>query len=145
MEEKDLNLGIEGVSAQIRNNTLIVTSRRRMNTLSSAVLNGGFVEAKSIVNHQVPRNWENHKPDKYLQKLGTSLKLPEPIVGMMTSVDIRHLSASVETTPVRIVALVSAGVRHSVAAGEEMTIKATGAGTINIILLIDGNLTPSAM
>ena len=142
---REFELGINGIDVQSRDRTIIVGARSKLRVLSSAVLNGGFVDAKSIINHQVPKNWKNSDPEKFLRKVISRLNVPEPVVGMMTAVNVRNLSTSFENTGVKVVAIVTAGISHPVSAGDEIIENRTGAGTINTILLIDGNLTDGAM
>jgi len=105
------------------------------NVLSSAVYNGGFVEAKTIINLNVSENF--HKDafevfDSFIKEKGLGEK---EVVGMMTAV-------SMDTAVIKkeggITAIVTAGVPKT-------TSKAFSASTINIILLIEKNLSQSAM
>jgi len=92
-----------------------------LRVLSSAVLNGGFVDAKSIINHQVPKNWKNSDPEKFLRRVSSRLNIPEPVVGMMTAVNVRNLSTSFENTGVKVVAILTAGISHPVSAGTRLS------------------------
>ncbi len=124
--------------------------------VSSAVLNGGFVEADNIVNVKV----EGHSDTK--QKM---LDLPEAalanyclkqdwqgkIVGMMTAASMDSLRV-VRTAEqgVEIIVLVTSGLSNPRRAGDraeyrEISHSATHTGTINIICLTTATLTDAAM
>ena len=49
-----LNVEIENIDAEIKNQTLVIWSKTPLKMLSSALLNGGLVEANGIINVQVP-------------------------------------------------------------------------------------------
>ncbi|MBI1922897.1 adenosylcobinamide amidohydrolase [Candidatus Poribacteria bacterium] len=124
--------------------------------LSSAVLNGGLVRAKHIVNLNVEENFVGRKgpfepPDvtlcDYCQRMGWE----GVAVGMMTAASmdsfrkVRRVVQGVE-----VAALVTAGVSNARCAGDpaewrEMGEAATERGTINIIVLTNARLTHAAM
>ncbi len=49
-----LNTGIKNIDAEIKNQTLVIWSKKPLKILSSALLNGGLIEANGIINVQVP-------------------------------------------------------------------------------------------
>ncbi len=138
-----LDLGIEGVEAEVVDSNLMVVSRRKLKTLSSAVLNGGLQRASSIINHQVSKDFNHSNPEEYLVKVVTSLKLPEPTVGFMTAADVKRFGFSKLTVnDVSVAVLVTAGLSNAVAAGEASM---GGLGTINTVVLVDADLTDGCM
>jgi len=105
------------------------------NVLSSAVYNGGFVEAKTIINLNVSENFHEDAFevfDLFIKEKGLGEK---EVVGMMTAVS---MDTAVINKKGGITAIVTAGVPKT-------TSKAFSASTINIILLIERNLSQSAM
>jgi iron complex transport system ATP-binding protein len=145
MVNAGLTVPIEGIKVEIRGDLLVIRSEQPLKTLSSAVLNGGLREADIIVNCQVPKDYNHIDPKGYLshavRKAGFS---PERVVGLMTAVDIKN--AVIETRQshgLTISSVVTAGLSNAIKVGEN--ISEIRAGTINIILLIDGNLTESCM
>jgi len=150
-----LRSSIGSINAQVDSNKLVILSERPLNVLSSAVLNGGFTKANGIISIHVPedRDEEIHKdPENLLKRTVVKLGLdPEKIVGMMTAADLRKVEVfdqrNQDTT---LSAFVTAGVGCSATAGESTVSKRDSpkikkVGTINIILLVDGNLTESCM
>jgi alpha-ribazole phosphatase CobZ len=92
--------------------------------LSSAPYNGGLVRAKTIVNMSVPIDFDDDPSEVF--EIFLKEKELESVVGMMTAVPIKD-AKTVERDDVT--AIITAGFSN----------------TINIILLIDGMLIPSAM
>lgn len=145
MINADLTVPIEGVKVEIIGNLLVVRSEHPLKTLSSAVLNGGLREANIIVNCQVPKDYDHADPQGYLshavRKAGFS---PERAVGLMTAVDIKKAAAAtVQHHDLTVSSIVTAGLSNATKAGENSSTKKTE--TINVILLINGNLTDCCM
>ena len=141
---KQLDLGIEGVKGQISKQAIIITSEHPLKIMSSAVLNGGFTYAGSIINYHVQKNFKNPNPTAYLKKITSKLAIPDPTVGLLTAVKLNNVSIK-KNRDQKVAAIVTAGLSYPAAAGDEMKINDTHQGTINTILIIDGNLTDSAM
>ncbi len=139
-----LNVGIDGVAANANGRALVITSDVRLRILSSALLNGGLVRARSIVNYHVPSNFGNPSPELFLKRAISRLGLPTPVVGMMTAVNIKNLSVKTDKDGVRVCCLATAGLSYPAAAGERIE-QASRQSTVNIILIVDGDLTESAM
>jgi len=136
------------VKCEIQKNTLIVRFDEPIKVLSSAVLNSGLCEARAIINHHVPKSYDHHDPESVLRDLVKNLGLPDDTVGFMTRVEIHNVAIRVKKKEeLTVSALVTAGFKpltHPATAGDN-AIQKDRAGTINIILLIDGNLTEGCM
>lgn len=159
-----LQTSFDFVRAEVDKKKLLISSEITLEVLSLAVLNGGFKTANKIVSIHVPEeNEENvHKnsedldkelhenPQNILKRAVKRLGMDsDEVVGIMTNADVRNVEISAQQQDgIALNAFVTAGVKVSAAAGEP-TISKDGAlnrgGTINIILLIDGNLTESCM
>lgn len=154
------------VRAEANKKELFISSERPLKVLSSAVLNGGFTTANKIVSIHVPEeNEENvHKnsealdkelhenPENILKKALIRLGIDsDKAVGIMTNADVQNVEVSVQRhNEIALAAFITAGVEVAATAGEPTIskpnpIKNNRGGTINIILLIDGNLTKSCM
>lgn len=138
-----LNLGIEGIAANANKRALVITSKARLKILSSAILNGGLVHARSIVNYHVSSNFSNPNPELFLKRAISRLGLPAPVVGLMTAVNIKNLSIQSDEDGVPVCCLATAGLSYPAAAGDR-TEQASHQSTVNIILIVDGDLTESA-
>jgi adenosylcobinamide amidohydrolase len=116
-------------------------------------------DANGIMSVQVPKDCgmeiadEVHRnPEDFLRKEASKLNLSQDkVVGMMTTADLRKAEVtSRRYEDVALSALVTAGISFSSTAGDEIASKYGSFrfrefGTINIIVLIDGNLTESCM
>ena len=129
-----MKIPIDGIEARIIGDTLVISSSSEvpLKILSSCILGGGFVFAKFILNHHVHKDYDHGSPDDDLQKVVHQLGINENAVGMMTAVDLENASV---TSQGFVTAVVTGGVSNAVASG----------GTINIILLVDANLSDAAM
>ena len=56
-----LDTGIENIIAEVKDQTLVIWSKKPLRILSSALLNGGLVEANGIINVQVPEGSGNDR------------------------------------------------------------------------------------
>lgn len=118
-------------------------------TVSSAPLGGGFGERCFIVNRSVHKDWRCDHPEedtaRYVERLG----LPADVtVGLITAVgmaDLRYAAGA--RAGWRVHTLLSAGVGNAAAAGGRFPLDEprTPAGTVNLIVLLEGRLSPSAL
>ncbi|MCP8307383.1 MAG: bifunctional adenosylcobinamide hydrolase/alpha-ribazole phosphatase CbiS [archaeon] len=136
---------ISKVKCEIQKDTLIVRFDEPMKVLSSAVLNSGLCKARAIINHHVPKSFDHHDPESVLRDLVKDLGLPDDTVGFMTAVKIHNIAIRIEKKKeLTVSALVTAGLSYPATASDD-TIQTNKESTINIILLIDGNLTEGCM
>lgn len=120
--------------------------------LSSAVLNGGLVQANHIVNMRVPKQMDDcDDPASSLQRYCEGLGCSGTAVGMMTaaSMDSYRLRRQV-LQGVEIVALVTCGLNNARRVGDvaeyrSMVSQPQQAGTINIVVVSSARLAPAAM
>lgn len=152
-----LNVEIENINAKVKNQTLVIWSKTPLKILSSALLNGGLVEANGIINVQVPEgsgsdesdmHWSG--PEDFLVKAAQELQLPrEKVVGLMTAAKMKNVVAFTEKYDgVTLTVFVTAGATVAVTAGEPAASKSNQLqkiGTINIVVIVDGNLTEGCM
>ena len=133
-------------------------------TASSAPLGGGVGHHRYILNRSVDKNWRTDKPEddpddnegifsndpgqhpdtaRYAEHLG----LPAAqTVGLITAVSMANLTyAGAEREGWRVHTLVTAGVGNAAAAGGRFPLDEALAGTVNLIVLIEGRLSPSAL
>ena len=150
-----LHTSIENVNAEVDKNRLVIISKSPLKVLSSAGLNGGLVKANGITNIHVTEDLKDElhrNPDETLKKAVVKLGLsPEKVVAMMTAADVRNVGVSNQKRQDTILSVfVTAGVDVSATAGEATVSKRDSpnikkGGTINTILLVDGNLTEACM
>lgn len=133
-----MRIPIKGIEARIIGDTMAISSEIPLKILSSGVLEGGFFYAKYILNHHVDKDYDHNDPGDDIERAANQLGIKERAVGMMTAVDLENVSIKSREY---VTAVVTGGVSNATASGE----RASGGGTINIILLIDANLSDAAM
>ncbi len=148
---------IKNVTAEVKDNILVIWSKTPLIVLSSAILNGGLHDANGIINVQVPEGCGSSKsdvhwrPEEFLNEEMQKLQLPvKKVVGLMTAAKMQNIAVCSENCGETVLtAFVTAGSTVAVAAGEPAASikgpKIKRLGTINIILIVDGNLRESAM
>lgn len=145
----ELSIPIKGIQSQIKKDTLIIRSKESLKALSSATLNGGLHEARAIIVQRIlhmPETDTDASVRALLENNVTSLGLPDPVIGLTTGVDVQNVAVATEQEQdLTTSALVTAGISYSATAGDTMPSRSKGTGTINIILLIDANLTEACM
>ena len=136
---------IPGITLVIDEKAVRVTSALPLVVLSSAVVGGGLCSACDIVNMHVDKDYDGGSPEDDLAAFAASCGVGGPFVGLMTAAYTEHACVVTESRDgVTVAAVVSVGLSNTSNAG--ITPPPTGSpGTINAILLIDADLTPSAM
>lgn len=119
-----------------------------LRALSNAVHAGGLAEANVIVNWKVPLNYAGNDPAEdtavQLRQWGYE---PDHTIGLLTAAKLTHASiAEIEGDRFKLLCVTTAGTRNAARAGmRRPTFSAYSAGTINTVLLLDGQMTDSAM
>lgn len=143
------NVPIKGIGFYLFDKrTFLIASRHPLKVLSSAVLGGERRRARFIINHTVEKSYSSDTPAQDLARLAEKMNLGKDILGLMTAVDVRHTVMSFGTRQdLAVAAACTAGVGNACSAGSRSAVSesAHAPGTINIIVLIDGNLTGAAM
>lgn len=126
--------------------TFLIAAARPLQVLGSAVLGGERLTARYIFNHTVDKDYASPHPERDLAALARSMGLDDQAVGLMTAVDVRHTVSRVEQYgELVVVVFATAGVANLCSAGIAAPWPCYRPGTINIIVLVDGNLSRSAM
>jgi adenosylcobinamide hydrolase len=154
-----LETKIKSVEAEIQENKLVLRSKTPLKILSSAVLNGGLREANIIVSVHVPEETGLNIDDNvhmeagdFLRQETAKLGIPQDqLVGIMTAAKMKNVDiATSKFEDITLTAIATAGVHFAATAGDEIASKQSAFppikwGTINIIVLVDGDLTDSCM
>ena len=120
-------------------------SGRLLTVLSSAVVGGGFGRVRDIVNMHVDDMPPGTSPEDELAAYAARLGVGEPFVGVMTAAKTQYARvAAASRQGMTVAAVVSVGLSNTTSAGVRDPVVAEP-GTINIILLVDGQLTPAAL
>jgi iron complex transport system ATP-binding protein len=145
---------LPGVTVTTAERAVRISSERPLRVLGSAVVGGGFGVTREILNVHVDDQYDGERPDEDLAAVAAALGVGVPFVGLMTAAYTQFARCAVERLGDLAVAAVvsvglsntsSAGVTPPIGAGPADGAAAPGPGTINIVLLVDGTLTPAAM
>jgi adenosylcobinamide hydrolase len=137
-----------GVRLLLKEDRIETSTPELVYVLSSAVHPGGFSYANHIVNWKVPLAYQGHDPVRDLilqcEKWGCD---PAGTIGLMTAAKLTHASMKeIAGDRFNLLCCTTVGTRNAARAGlPRSTFSAYAAGTINTILLIDGQMTESAM
>lgn len=122
-----------------------VRSVSPLNVLSSAIVGSGFQRVSHILNAHVDKDYNSTNPKADLRSLARRCGVEGSFVGLLTAVYLRKARlAFFEEDGLSVGALITAGVGNAASAGITQPYRPK-TGTINIILLLDANLSRSAM
>jgi len=120
--------------------------------LSSAVLNGGFVQADHILNWKVSGDPSiSEAPDKSLREFALQQGWQGEVVGMMTAASMNSFRMEqVSQQGIDFTVLVTSGLSNARRAGDKADIQdilltSKEIGTINLVLICSAQLTDAAM
>jgi adenosylcobinamide amidohydrolase len=132
--------------ARVHERTLIVAFPTPYRVLSWAPLNGGLVEARTILNHQVDIYASSVlEPQASLAALTQSLGVENPTVGMMTGVLMdRLVRTTLQIDAVTLECFATVGLSNALAVGDLATYSEQP-GTINIIVACNQALAPPTL
>lgn len=121
---------------------LVVDFGGERRALSSAVLGGGLVPARSWLNVTVPGDYSRTDPAADLAGRAARIGLSMPVVGMLTAVDVsRHERADHGAATV----IATVGVGHALAAAGTRPRAVPAPGTINLLVVVDEALDDAAL
>jgi iron complex transport system ATP-binding protein len=144
---------LPGITVTIGRRAVRVTGTEPLRVLSSAVVGGGYGATREILNVHVDDKYDGERPEDDLAATAAELGVAGPFVGLMTAAYTEHARCAVESLgDLTVAAVVSVGLSNTSSAGVTPPIgadaagdAAPGPGTINVILVVDGALTPAAM
>lgn len=127
---------------------VLIESKDNYQVLSSAPFNGGLSHANTFVNWKVPLNFNCSDPVAMMRdQLKTWGYAPESTVGLQTAAKITHTAFAEELgDEFKLLVCASSGTRNAARAGlVRETFSSYVPGTVNITIVIDGQMTSSAM
>ena len=146
MEQIDL---ADNVKLILKENVLAVFSDKTFKTISSAIYNGGSNQVKAVLNVGVPEGYSDRSlhldPLELITSSAAKLGLTKDYLAMVTAAKVKNYSlVSKKSDNFSVFVAATAGCSHGESSGEEMDVSEI-VGTINIIVLIDGNPSESCM
>jgi iron complex transport system ATP-binding protein len=140
-----MNIPIEGISISEAPEVIHIQSVSPLTALSSAIVGSGFQRVRHILNAHVDKDYATPNPKADLRALARRCGADGPFVGLLTAVHLRKARmAFFEADGLSVGALITAGVSNATCAGVTLPFLCQP-GTINIILLLDAQLTRGAM
>lgn len=136
------------ICIDFREDHLLLRANAPLNTVSSALWGGGHMQATHFINWKVPLTYRCEDPVLMMRDQLAAWSYPVTAsVGLQTAAKITHAAIKEEAGDrYRMICCATAGTRNSARAGKTReTFSAYQCGTINIFLLMDAYLTPSAM
>jgi iron complex transport system ATP-binding protein len=152
---KQINLEGNIGKLVLKDNVLAALSDIELTTVSSAIYNGGFKKTHAILNVQAPPDLSDRKlhqnPKKFITESAKKLGLTNNFVGMITAAAVDKFALASKTDGELTVTVTATAVdpegntcSHAETAGETMNVQEMP-GTINIMVIINGNPTESCM
>lgn len=123
----------------------IIRSEMPLHSLSSAVVGGGLGNICAIVNRHVHKHYDCSDPIADLRDFARERDITDDFIGMLTAVwmhKTRHITQHMNGLTVSVIITASVGNAITAGISQPQTVQA---GTINIIALVDGNLSSGAM
>jgi adenosylcobinamide amidohydrolase len=133
----------------VKDNVLAILFDKGVVTVSSAIYNGGCKRVKAILNVGVPTGYNDltlHvNPLELITTSAARLGLTKDYLAMVTAANVQNYGlVTKKSQNFSVIVAATAGCSHGESSGEEMNVQEI-IGTINIIVLIDGNPTESCM
>jgi adenosylcobinamide amidohydrolase len=140
-----LEIPIEGVGAEIKDDCLLIHSEKPLEVLTSSNKSKGHDKYSWIVDKQVPLDSEHSNLDQLLEESLEKMGLPKQTLGFVTAAEVKNaVVVSKRLQNFTVSTVVTAGIHAAVTAGDE-AIENLTPQTVNTIVLVDGNLTVSGM
>ncbi|MBI5840655.1 MAG: adenosylcobinamide amidohydrolase [Chloroflexi bacterium] len=140
-----MNIPMEGISIFHNPEVIHVQSASALTALSSAIVGGGFQRVRHILNAHVDKDYSSPNPKANLRAIARSMDIREPFIGLLTAVKLSKARlACLQANGLSVGALVTAGVSNAACAGVTPPYSYSP-GTINVVLILDANLTRAAM
>lgn len=137
---------IKGVTVEIDREAVLVTAANLLGVLSSAVVGGGFVQVRALVNLHVPKNFPCERPEVPLADFARRRGVPEPFVGFLTSALTEKAEVAYEEARgVTALAVVTVGLGNPITAGLSPVAAVPAPSTINAIVVVDADASPAAL
>ncbi|NIK75461.1 adenosylcobinamide amidohydrolase [Paenibacillus castaneae] len=137
-----------GVSLKLLDNRIETRCNERLYSLSSAIHPGGFSYSDLIFNWKVPLDYVGSDPVSDIVKQCEAWDYDlEHSIGFLTAAKLTHASIiEFEGDKFKLLCCSTVGTRNAARSGiTRSTFSAYSPGTINTIILIDGQMTESAM
>jgi iron complex transport system ATP-binding protein len=127
----------------VSNDRMLLRSGRPLRFIASTAVGGGIGTARAVLSLRVERNFNCGNPAALLRREAAAQGLDRRFIGFLTALDLER-AALLESDEPRLLALVTAGTSNAATPGRS-PIARLQPGTINIAVLVDARLAPSAL
>lgn len=128
---------------------LLLEAPTLLDGLGSAVFGGGMKPLRRMVNIYVDRFYRCDDPERDILQLLNEWEYPQAeTAGLLTAVQLRHAAVAEERRDdFAVFCCATAGISNGARAGVQRTTFPASwtPGTINMMLVVDGRMTPAAM
>ncbi len=136
---------IPGISVEVGPAAVVLVGERPLRVVSSAVLRGGFAEARAIVNLHVHKDDPCRDPAGMIDAFARRAGVPAPWVGLLTGALTERATMAHEATEgYRALAVTTVGLGNLMSAGHS-PIAVCPHSTINTLVVVDAAPEPAAM
>jgi adenosylcobinamide amidohydrolase len=136
---------IAGVSVEAGREAVVLVSERPLRVVSSAVHQGGFAEARAVVNLHVGKDDPCADPSGMIAAYARRSGVPGPWVGLLTGALTERAAVGEEAADhLRALAITTVGLSNPVAAGHS-PIATWAPSTINTVVVVDADPEPAAL
>ncbi len=150
---REVDIGIEGISLQVDNDTFWVASATPLKVLSSSIVGGDLEDTRHILSGRVPddpslRDFALKRPRAFIRQKAQVLGIQEPVVGLLTALNHERLQVATRAEgEIKVAALATVSLKHLSAPGRHHVVYTgeTRGGTINLAVLVDASLSRIAM
>ncbi len=140
-----MNIIFPGLDIELDRQVLVLSSAQPLHCLSSAIVGGGILDTRVILNRHVDKDYDERDPVSEMYAFARRRHIVPPFVGLMTAVPLEKArTATFADGDLGVATVITAGCRNATAVGASQPFMRSP-GTINVILLLDANLTPAAM
>lgn len=139
---RDVPLSFPGVCLRLGREALVLRSERLLHVLASTVAGGGRGRAGAMLSLRVPLGFDCADPRALLRRRARDFGVRGRFVGFLTAVDLDRAAVGEALDP-RLLVVVTAGTGNATAPGRS-PVAEPRPGTINIIALVEGRLSPGA-
>lgn len=137
---------MDGIAVEIGAEAVVVRSAVPLTVLSSAVVGGGWTQARAVINLHVRKNDPCADPARMLAAHARQAAVPEPYVGLLTSARTQHAVVAEESAfGLGALAVVTVGLENRLAAGRAEAATVWSPATINTVLVLDADPEAAAM
>ncbi len=137
---------LKDTSVFISDSYIHIRSAEALTALSSGVVGGGFQKSRHILNLHVDKDYAGTNPALDLKKFARKIGVDEKFIGMMTAAKIGMTQPVILSEHgLTVCAVVTVGLGNSTCAGITPPFLPESAGTINTVIILDAQLTRSAM